>query len=34
MAMVDQILSKERGLVDFVRDSGFSAAKLRGRLFH
>jgi 4-hydroxy-4-methyl-2-oxoglutarate aldolase len=33
-AMVDQILSKERALVQFVRDSEFSAAKLRGRLFH
>jgi regulator of RNase E activity RraA len=33
-AMVGQILSKERALVEFVRDSGFSASKLRGRLFH
>jgi regulator of RNase E activity RraA len=32
-AMVDQVLSKERALVEFVRDSGFRASKLRGRLF-
>jgi 4-hydroxy-4-methyl-2-oxoglutarate aldolase len=32
--LVDQILTKERKLLDFVRDSGFSASKLRGRFFH
>jgi regulator of RNase E activity RraA len=32
--LVDQILSKERKLIDFVRDSGFTAAQLRGRLLH
>lgn len=33
-ALVEQILSKERTLLDFVRGSGFTAAQLRGRLFH
>lgn len=33
-ALVEQILSKERALLDFVRGSGFTAAQLRGRLFH
>jgi 4-hydroxy-4-methyl-2-oxoglutarate aldolase len=33
-AMVEQVLSQERALLEFVRDSGFSASKLRGRLFH
>ena len=33
-AMVEQVLSKERALLEFVRDGGFSASKLRGRLFH
>lgn len=33
-AMVEQVLSKERALLQFVRDRGFSASKLRGRLFH
>jgi regulator of RNase E activity RraA len=32
--LVDQILAKERSLLDFVRASGFTAAKLRGRFFH
>jgi regulator of RNase E activity RraA len=32
--LVDQILSKERKLLDFVRGSGFTAAQLRGRLYH
>jgi 4-hydroxy-4-methyl-2-oxoglutarate aldolase len=32
--LVDQILAKERKLLDFVRDEGFTAAKLRGRFFH
>lgn len=32
--LVGRILSKERALLDFVRDSGFSASKLRGRFFH
>jgi regulator of RNase E activity RraA len=33
-AMVEQVVSKERALLQFVRDSGFSASKLRGKLFH
>lgn len=33
-AMVEQVLSKERALLELVRGSGFSASKLRGRLFH
>jgi 4-hydroxy-4-methyl-2-oxoglutarate aldolase len=33
-ALVESILSKERALLDFVRDEGFTAAQLRGRLFH
>ena len=32
--LVDQILNKERKLLDFVGESGFTAAQLRGRLFH
>ena len=32
--LVDQILAKERKLLEFVRDHGFTAAQLRGRLFH
>jgi 4-hydroxy-4-methyl-2-oxoglutarate aldolase len=32
--LVDQILDKERKLLEFVRESGFTAAQLRGRLFH
>lgn len=33
-SLIDQILSKERSLLDFVRDSNFTASKLRNRLFH
>jgi len=33
-ALVEQVLSKERALLQFVRESDFSASKLRGRLFH
>lgn len=33
-ALVEQIFLKERALLDFVRDSGFNASKLRGRFFH
>jgi len=33
-ALVGQILSKELALLDFVRDSGFTASQLRGRFFH
>lgn len=33
-ALVDQILSKERALLDFVREPGFTAASLRGRFLH
>jgi 4-hydroxy-4-methyl-2-oxoglutarate aldolase len=32
--LVDQILVKERKLLDFVKGSGFTAAQLRDRLFH
>lgn len=32
--LVDQILTNESKLLDFVRGSGFTAAQLRGRLFH
>lgn len=32
--LVDQILSKERTLLDFVREKGFTAVQLRGRLSH
>ena len=32
--LVDQILAKERKLLEFVRDHGFAATQLRGRLFH
>ena len=32
--LVDQILTKERSLLDFVQAEGFKAAQLRGRLFH
>ena len=32
--LVDQILAKEKTLLKFVRGSGFTAAQLRGRLFH
>lgn len=32
--LVDQILTKESKLLDFVRGSGFTAAQLRGKLFH
>ncbi len=31
--LVDQILAKERKLLEFVRDHGFTADQLRGRLF-
>jgi 4-hydroxy-4-methyl-2-oxoglutarate aldolase len=33
-ALVETILSKERTLLDQVRGPGFTAAQLRGRLFH
>jgi regulator of RNase E activity RraA len=33
-ALVDQILTKERKLLDFVRDHEFTASKLRGHFFH
>jgi 4-hydroxy-4-methyl-2-oxoglutarate aldolase len=33
-ALVETILSKERTLLDQVRTPGFTAAQLRGRLFH
>jgi regulator of RNase E activity RraA len=33
-ALVDQILAKERKLLEFVRDHGFTASQLRGRFFH
>jgi 4-hydroxy-4-methyl-2-oxoglutarate aldolase len=33
-ALVETILSKERTLLDQVRSPGFTAARLRGRLFH
>jgi 4-hydroxy-4-methyl-2-oxoglutarate aldolase len=33
-ALVEQILTKERALLDYVRDSNFTASQLRGRLFH
>jgi 4-hydroxy-4-methyl-2-oxoglutarate aldolase len=32
--LVDQILAKERKLLDFVRGSGFTASQMRGRFFH
>lgn len=32
--LVDQILAKERTLLDFVRSGEFSASKLRGRFLH
>lgn len=32
--LVEQILAKERKLLDFVRGTGFTAAQLRGRFFH
>ena len=32
--LVDQILNKERKLLDFVRGSGFTASQMRGRFFH
>ena len=32
--LVDQILSKEQSLLEFVRGTGFAASQLRGRLFH
>jgi 4-hydroxy-4-methyl-2-oxoglutarate aldolase len=32
--LVDQIVSKEQKLLDFVRGSGFTAAQMRGRFFH
>jgi 4-hydroxy-4-methyl-2-oxoglutarate aldolase len=32
--LVETILSKERTLLDFVREEGFTAPQLRGRLFH
>jgi 4-hydroxy-4-methyl-2-oxoglutarate aldolase len=32
--LVDQILAKERKLLDFVRGSGFTAGQLRGRFYH
>jgi 4-hydroxy-4-methyl-2-oxoglutarate aldolase len=33
-ALVETILSKERTLLDLVREEGFTAGQLRGRLFH
>jgi regulator of RNase E activity RraA len=33
-ALVETVLSKERTLLDQVRGPGFTAAQLRGRLFH
>ena len=32
--LIEQIVSKERALLDFVGDSGFTAAQLRGRFLH
>jgi regulator of RNase E activity RraA len=32
--LVEDILAKERKLLDFVRSSGFTAAQLRGRFLH
>jgi 4-hydroxy-4-methyl-2-oxoglutarate aldolase len=32
--LIGQILSKERAILEFVRDSGFTAAQLRERFFH
>ena len=31
---IQQVLEKERKLLDFVRQPGFTSAKLRNRLFH
>lgn len=33
-ALVDQIMKKERDLLDFVRDHSFTASKMRNRFFH
>ncbi len=33
-SLVGEILSKERSLLERVRDHGFTASQLRGRFFH
>jgi len=33
-SLVEQIVTKEKSLLDFVRDPGFAAAKLRNRFLH